>query len=44
MQTNGTNPLAFTLPVGFRRTHNVYVPADMDLPTRGTCSSRPTGR
>jgi hypothetical protein len=37
MQTSGTNPLAFTLPVGFRPTHYVYVPVDMDLANRGTC-------
>jgi hypothetical protein len=44
MQTNGTNPLAFTPPVGFRRTHNVYVPVDMDLANKGHLLIAPNGQ
>jgi hypothetical protein len=35
MSTSGTNPLAFTLPAGFRPAHNVYVSVDTDLANRG---------
>jgi len=31
----GTNPLAFTLPAGFRPAHNVYVSVDMNGASRG---------
>jgi hypothetical protein len=31
----GANPDAFTLPAGFRPTHNVWVSVDMDLANRG---------
>ena len=31
----GTNPLAFTLPAGFRPAHNVYVSVDMNGASKG---------
>jgi hypothetical protein len=43
MQTSGTNPQAFTLPTGFRPSHEVIVPVDMDLANKGHLVIQPNG-
>jgi hypothetical protein len=41
--TNGTNPVPFTLPVGFRPAHEVYVPADLCAASNGRPDIAPSG-
>ena len=43
MRTSGTNPQAFTLPTGFRPSHEVIVPVDMDLANKGHLVIQPNG-
>jgi hypothetical protein len=40
----GTNPLAFTLPAGFRPSHNVYVPVDLNGANKGHLLITPSGQ
>jgi hypothetical protein len=40
---SGTNPVAFTLPAGFRPASNVYVPVDMCNATNGRLVISPSG-
>jgi len=40
---NGTDKLAFTLPIGFRPTTDVYVSVDLCNATQGRLCIRPTG-
>ena len=44
MSTSGTNPLAFTLPAGFRPAHNVWVSVDTDLANRAQILIAPNGQ
>ena len=44
MSSSGTNPLAFTLPAGFRPTHYVHVSVDTYLANRGQIVVAPTGQ
>ena len=41
--TGGTNPVPFTLPVGFRPATSVYVPVDLCNATNGRLFIAPTG-
>ena len=43
MHASGTNPQAFTLPTGFRPSHEVIVPVDMDLANKGHLVIFPNG-
>jgi hypothetical protein len=43
MRTSGTNPQAFTLPAGFRPTHNVIVPVDLNNSNKGHLIIGPSG-
>ncbi|HET7016925.1 MAG TPA: hypothetical protein VFI65_23580 [Streptosporangiaceae bacterium] len=43
IKTSGTNAVPFTLPVGFRPAHNVYVPVDLCDGSTGRLSIQPTG-
>ena len=40
----GANPLAFTLPAGFRPSHTVYVPVDLNSANKGHLVITPTGQ
>jgi len=42
--SHGANPLAFTLPVGFRPSHDVYTSVDMDNANRGHILIEPNGQ
>jgi hypothetical protein len=44
MSTTGTNPLAFTLPVGDRPAHNVWVSVDLAMANRGQILIAPNGQ
>ena len=41
--TTGTNPVPFTLPVGFRPATSVYVPVDLCNATNGRLFIHPSG-
>jgi hypothetical protein len=41
--TSGTNPVAFTLPVGFRPPTDTYVPIDLCAATKGRLLIQPSG-
>jgi len=43
IKTSGTNPEPFTLPVGDRPAHNVFVPADLCNGDNGRLDITPTG-
>jgi hypothetical protein len=43
MSTGGTNPIAFTLPTGFRPATNVYVSVDLCNANKGELFIKPTG-
>ena len=42
--SGGSNPLVFTLPIGFRPSHNVYVPVDLSDANHGHLLITPNGR
>ena len=41
--TTGTNPVAFTLPVGFRPASNVFIPVDLCNATNGRLDIQHSG-
>jgi hypothetical protein len=41
--TEGTNPVAFTLPADYRPSHAVYIPVDMCNATKGRLYIQPSG-
>ena len=41
--SSGTNPVAFTLPAGFRPATNVYIPVDLCNATNGRLFIQPSG-
>ncbi|HEX7839380.1 MAG TPA: trypsin-like serine protease [Kofleriaceae bacterium] len=43
ISTGGTNPVAFTMPVGFRPATNVYVPVDLCGAKKGRLLIQPSG-